>query len=227
MKKLFITALIAAATILPLAAQKQNPEEENQRVATAATVLDEIMAAPDKAVPRAVLERAAGIAVFPSLVKGGFFVGGQRGHGVLSVRGKDGSWSNPAFLTITGGSIGPQFGVQAIDLVLVINETRGLEQLVSNQFKIGADAGVSAGPVGRDASASTDIQMRAKILSYSRSRGLFAGVTLNGSTIRQDRDANERYYGTAYRTAQIVYEGLGTAPESTAAWKATLTKHAK
>ncbi len=227
MKKLFVSALIACAAMLPLTAQTKSAEEENQRVTTAGTVLDEIMAAPDKAIPRAVLERAAGIAVFPSLVKGGFFVGGQRGHGVLSVRGKDGSWSNPAFLTITGGSVGPQFGVQAIDLVLVINETRGLEQLVRNQFKVGADAGVAAGPVGREASASTDIQMRAKILSYSRSRGLFAGVTLNGSTIRQDRDANERFYGIGYRTGQIVYEGMGTAPEAANAWKETLKKYAK
>lgn len=227
MKKLFVSALIACAAMLPLTAQTKSAEEENQRVTTAGTVLDEIMAAPDKAIPRAVLERAAGIAVFPSLVKGGFFVGGQRGHGVLSVRGKDGSWSNPAFLTITGGSVGPQFGVQAIDLVLVINETRGLEQLVRNQFKVGADAGAAAGPVGREASASTDIQMRAKILSYSRSRGLFAGVTLNGSTIRQDRDANERFYGIGYRTGQIVYEGMGTAPEAANAWKETLKKYAK
>lgn len=227
MKKMFVSALIACAAMLPLTAQTRSAEEENLRVTTAGTVLDEIMAAPDKAIPRAVLERAAGIAVFPSLIKGGFFVGGQRGHGVLSVRGKDGSWSNPAFLTITGGSVGPQFGVQAIDLVLVINETRGLEQLVRNQFKVGADAGVAAGPVGREASASTDIQMRAKILSYSRSRGLFAGVTLNGSTIRQDRDANERFYGIGYRTGQIVYEGMGTAPEAATAWKETLKKYAK
>jgi lipid-binding SYLF domain-containing protein len=225
MKKVCMVALIAAAAMLPLAAQ--SAEEENQRVAAAATVLDEIMAAPDKAVPSAVIEKAAAIAVFPSLMKGGIIVGGQRGHGVLSVRGKDGSWSNPAFLTITGGSIGPQFGVQAIDLVLVITEQRGLEQLVQNQFKVGADAGAAAGPVGRDASASTDIQMRAKILSYSRSRGLFAGATINGTTIRQDRDANERFYGIGYRTGQIVFEGMGTAPESANGWKATLTKYAK
>lgn len=225
MKNMFASVLIAAAAFLPITAQ--SAEEEHQRVAAAATVLDEIMAAPDKAVPGPVIERAAGIAVFPSLMKGGIILGGQRGHGVLSVRGKDGSWSNPAFLTITGGSVGPQFGVQAIDLVLVITEQRGLEQLIQNQFKVGADAGAAAGPVGREASASTDIQMRAKILSYSRSRGLFAGVTINGSTIRQDRDANERYYGIGYRTGQIVFEGMGTAPEGVNAWKATLKKYAK
>ena len=227
MKKMFAVALVAVAAILPLTAQSAN--EEAERLTAAAATLNEIMAAPDKAVPNAVLEKAAGIAVFPSLIRGGVFIGAQRGHGVLSVKGKDGSWSNPAFLTITGGSVGPQFGVQAIDLVLIITEERGLENLVKNQFKVGADAGVAAGPVGRDASASTDIQMRAKILSYSRSRGLFAGVTLNGTTIRQDRDANERFYGIGYRTGQIVYDGLAnaTAPESANAWKATLGKYAK
>lgn len=222
-------ALVAAALIavIPLTAQK-NAEDEIKKVTEAATILDEIMSAPDKAIPSTVLEKAVGIAVFPGLLKGGLGVGGQRGHGVISVRDKkNGGWSNPAFLTITGGSFGAQIGLQAIDLVLVIENQRGLEQLVKNQFKVGADAGVAAGPVGRDASASTDIQMRAQILSYSRSRGLFAGVTLNGSTINTDRDANERYYGIAYRTSQIVFDGMGNAQDSANAWKAALRKYAK
>lgn len=222
-----IAALIAVTAIVsPLRAQKA--DDEIKRITEATTVLDEIMAADDKAVPKSVMEKAEGIAVFPSLIKGGIGIGGQRGHGILSVRNKkSGGWSSPAFLTITGGSIGAQFGLQAIDLVLVINNQRGLEQLVKNQFKVGADAGVAAGPVGREASASTDIQMRAQILSYSRTRGLFAGVTLNGSTINQDRDANERFYGTAYRTGQIVFDGMGGSPDAANAWKATLTKYAK
>lgn len=206
----------------------QHSSDEARRVADAATVLDEIMAASDQAVPRAIMEKAEAIAVFPSLIKGGIVVGAQRGRGILSVRDrKAGGWSSPAFLTITGGSIGAQFGAQAIDLVLIINDRRGLAQLVKNQFKIGADASVAAGPVGRDASASTDIQMRAQILSYSRARGLFAGVTLNGSTIRQDRDANERFYGTAYRTSQIVFDGLGGSPGPVGHWRATLAKYAR
>lgn len=228
MKTFFGVALIAVTVIVtPLFAQK-SAEDENKRIADALTVLDEIMAAADKSVPQSVMEKAEGIAVFPSLIKGGVGIGGQRGHGILSVRDKKtGSWSSPAFLTITGGSIGAQLGVQAIDLVLVINNQRGLEQLVKNQFKVGADASVAAGPVGRDASASTDIQMRAQILSYSRTRGLFAGITLNGSTIRQDRDANERFYGIAYRTGQIVFEGMGGSPEAANKWKAILTKYAR
>jgi lipid-binding SYLF domain-containing protein len=186
------------------------------------------MAAADKAVPRSIMEKAAGVAVFPSLIKGGLVVGGQHGRGVLSVRDKkSGGWSSPAFLTITGGSFGAQIGAQAIDLILVINNQRGLEQMVKNQFKLGVDAAATAGPVGRDASAATDIQMRAQILSYSRSRGLFAGVTLNGSTIRQDRDANKRFYGTAYRTGQIVFDGLAGSPEPVPGWKATLTRYAR
>ena len=206
----------------------QNSSDEARRVADAATVLEEIMAASDNAVPGAIMEKAEGIAVFPSLIKGGIVIGAQRGRGILSVRDKtSGGWSAPAFLTITGGSIGAQIGAQAIDLVLVINNQRGLEQLVSNQFKIGADASVAAGPVGRDAGASTDIQLRAQILSSSRARGLFAGVTLNGSTIRQDRDANERYYGTAYQTSQIVFDGLAGSPEPVAQWKQTLATYAR
>lgn len=227
MKKYFAAALIAIAIANPLIAQK-SAEDDVKRIRDAAAVLDEIMGAADKSIPRAVLEKAEGVAVFPSLLKGGIGIGAQRGHGVLSVRDrKNGGWSSPAFLTVTGGSIGAQFGLQSIDLVLVINNQRGLEQLVKNQFKVGADAGVAAGPIGRDASASTDIQMRAQILSYSRSRGLFAGVTLNGSTIRQDRDANERFYGTAFRTGQIVFDGLGGSPDPATEWKATLARYAK
>jgi lipid-binding SYLF domain-containing protein len=225
MKKIaFALFLLAAASHVVIA----QASDEAQRIAIAGIVLEEIMGAPDESVPRSIMEKAEAIAVFPSLIKGGIVIGGQRGRGILSARDrKNGGWSAPAFLTITGGSIGAQFGAQASDLVLVINNQRGVEQLLKNQFKVGADASVAAGPVGRDASASTDIQMRAQILSYSRSRGLFAGITLNGSTIRQDRDANERFYGTAYRTGQIVFDGLGGSPEPVDAWKAILTKYAQ
>ena len=222
-----VIVLVVLVIANPLVA-RQSSDDEVKRVNEATTVLEEIMGAADKAVPRAIMEKADGIAVFPSMLKGGLVVGAQHGRGIISVRDKtSGGWSAPAFLSINGGSFGAQIGAQSIDLVLVVNGQRGLEQLVKNQFKVGADASVAAGPVGRDASASTDIQMRAQILSYSRSRGLFAGVTLNGSTIRQDRDANERFYGTAYRTGQIVFDGLATAPEAANVWKATLAKYAK
>ena len=223
---LVLTLTVGTIAVPPLSAQKS--DEEAKRVSEALTALDEIMAAADKSVPRSILEKAEGIAVFPSMLKGGLGIGAQHGRGILSVRDKkNGGWSSPAFLTINGGSIGAQIGVQAMDLVLIINNQRGLEQLVQNQFKVGADASVAAGPVGRDAAAATDIQMRAQILSYSRSRGLFAGVTLNGSTIRQDRDANERFYGTAFRTSQIVFDGMGGSPDAANEWKKTLTKYAR
>lgn len=200
--------------------------EEARRISESITVLTEIAAADDQSVPRSIVEAAEGVAVFPGLLKGGFIVGGQRGRGILSVRDpKTREWSAPAFLTITGGSFGAQIGGQAVDLILVVKDRRGLEQLVSNQFKIGADASVAAGPVGRDAGAATDIQMRARILSYSRTRGLFAGVTINGATIRQDRDANDRFYGMGYRTSQIVFEGLGGTPPPVPEWQAALAKY--
>jgi lipid-binding SYLF domain-containing protein len=224
------SVMTAVGVVLSLAAAHaaaQDGGREADRLKDAITVLDEVMGAGDSAVPRSIMEKAEAVAVFPSLVKAGFVVGGSRGHGAISVRNRQtGAWSSPGFLTITGGSVGLQIGAQAVDLILVVQNRRGLDQLLKNQFKIGADAAVAAGPVGRDASASTDIQMRAQILSYSRTRGIFAGITLNGSTIRQDRDANERFYGTAYRTTQIVNEGRGGAPEPVAAWKAALARHA-
>lgn len=228
MKKNALAVVALCLVIVPLATLSAQSADEAKRISDSIIVLDEIMAAGDKAVPTSILEKAAGVAVFPSLLKGGLVVGGQRGKGILSVRDKKtGLWSAPAFLTITGGSVGAQIGAQAIDLILIVNNDRGLEQLVKNQFKVGAEAGVAAGPVGREAAAATDIQMRAQILSYSRARGLFAGITLTGATIRQDRDANERFYGTAYRTGQIVFEGLAGAPQSAVAWKETLAKYAK
>ena len=225
--KLLLTISALALSLTVVTAQQQTSDDEVKRITDAATILDEIMAAGDKAIPRAILEKAQGVAVFPSLIKGGVFVGGQRGHGILSVRDASGAWSAPGFLTLTGGSVGAQFGLQAIDLVLVINNRRGLEQLVKNQFKLGAEAGIAAGPLGREATAQTDLQLRAQILGYSRARGLFAGVTLNGSTIRADRDANKRFYGTGLKTGEIVFDGLGGAPEPVATWRDTLVKHAK
>jgi lipid-binding SYLF domain-containing protein len=208
----------------PLAAQS----DEAERVAKATQVFEEIMSVPEKAIPEKILSNAEAIAVFPSTIKGGFGIGAHHGKGIISRRNREtGTWTAPGFLSLTGGSFGAQIGAQAVDLVLIVQNRRGLEQLVHNQFKIGADAAVAAGPVGRDASASTDIQMRAQILSYSRTRGIFAGVTLNGTTINQDRDANDRFYGMGYRTDQIVFEGLAGSPDPVSTWKAALSRHAR
>jgi SH3 domain-containing YSC84-like protein 1 len=214
-----------AAAIMPAWAQSNQAD----RVREAAAVLDEIMAGPDKAVPQSVLDNAEAIAVFPSTLKAGLLIGGQRGRGIISVRDRSRlQWSPPAFLTLTGGSIGPQIGGQAVDVVLVVMNRRGLENLLQNQFKLGGEASAAAGPVGRDAEASTDIQLRAQIFSYSRSRGLFAGISLKGSAIRQDQDSNETFYGNPLRTRDIVLDGKAP-PQSgaeTARWRSTLEKYA-
>jgi lipid-binding SYLF domain-containing protein len=219
-------AASAIAGILLAGAVVVAQSEEAARIRDAVTVLDEIMSAPDRAIPESVLERADGIAVFPGVLKGAFVIGAERGRGILSAREpKSDTWSAPAFLTITGGSVGFQIGAQSADLVLVVMNQRGLQNLVRNQFKIGAGVSVAAGPVGRVAEAATDIQMRAEILSYSRTRGLFAGVDLKGASIRQDADANERFYGRRYTTRDLAFERLGGAPDPVALWRDTLAKY--
>ncbi|MEI6667916.1 MAG: lipid-binding SYLF domain-containing protein [Acidobacteriota bacterium] len=200
--------------------------DQAERIRNCIAVFEEIMHAPDKAVPKTYLQKAQAVVVFPSTIKGGFGVGLHRGHGILSVRDpKTDVWSPPAFMTITGGSIGAQIGVEEVDIVLIVLNQRGIESLLGNKFKIGADAGVAAGPVGRDAEASTDIQLRAQILSYSRTRGLFAGATLKGSAITTDGDANRDFYGRRLRIEQIVYEGVGSTVEPVPAWNAMLKKY--
>lgn len=219
--------LLAALAVGPAIVHAQSDQAERIRHAT--TVLDEIMEAPDQAIPASVLEKAEAIAVFPSTIRGGFVLSAHRGRGIISVRDQaSNSWSLPAFLTVTGGGVGAQIGAQSIDLVLVVMNRRGLENLLRNQFKIGAGGEVTAGPVGRSAEVSTDIQLRAQILSYSRARGLFAGVSLRGAAIRQDRDSNEDYYGEPHRTRAIVLDKRAKMPDPAAeidAWWASLRKY--
>jgi lipid-binding SYLF domain-containing protein len=193
-------------------------------------VFEEIMDAPDNSVPRAILDNAEAVAIIPNTVKAGFIFGGHRGKGVISARTADGGWSQPAFLTLTGGSFGLQIGGQSIDLVLVVMNRRGLEKLLQNEFKFGVDASAVVGPVGRDAEATTDLHMRAEILSYSRTRGLFAGVTLKGSTITADRDANERFYGYPYGSGQLVLEEEPATPhdaDAVATWQDLLRSQSR
>lgn len=183
-------------------------DDEAARLEEGILVLDEIMDAPDAAIPRAILDRAVAVAVFPSTVKAGFFLGGQRGRGFIAGKDPDtGAWSAPAFLTLTGGSIGLQVGAQSADVILLIQNRRGLRRLLDNQFKLGGDVSAVVGPVGRSLEASTDLQLTAEILSYSRTRGVFAGAALGGATLRADRDANERFYGTRLDSFDIVLDG--------------------
>lgn len=223
-----MAAAMAAAVLMGLSAAPgaRQESEEARRVREAATVFGEIMMAEDKAIPRAILGKAEAVAIFPSTVRAGFIVGGMRGRGIISAR-TEGGWSAPGFLTLTGGSFGLQIGGQAADIILVINNRRGLENLISNQFTLGADASVAAGPVGRDAKAATDVQLRAAILSYSRARGLFAGVTVNGSTVRPDRDANERFYGKRLETKQIIFGAPPGTPAPVPLWLETLTRYTR
>ena len=225
-KRIIAIACLLIGTASTVFAQS----DEADRVREAGVILGEIMSAPDKSIPASVLEKAEAIAVFPSTIKGAFIVGAQRGKGVISVRDKTrAEWSPPAFLTLTGGSVGFQIGGQAVDIILVVMNRRGLENLLQNQFEIGGEASATAGPVGRDAAASTDIQLRAEILSYSRSRGLFAGVSLKGAAIRQDQDSNQTFYGSRFRTRDVVLDGKATKPQSAEAvdaWLAVLKQHA-
>ena len=228
MKTLPLTLILLLTAFAPVASA-QSESEEAERIRKAGEVLAEIMAARDSSIPATILSKAEAIVVFPSTIKGAFIFGAQRGRGIISVRDQaKGGWSNPAFLTITGGSFGLQIGGQELDIVLVVQNRRGVENLLSNQFEIGGEASAAAGPVGRDTSVSTDIQLRAEMLSYSRSRGLFAGVSLRGASIRQDQDANERFYGSRFRTRDVVLDGKATKPQSTDAvdsWLQMLLKY--
>jgi lipid-binding SYLF domain-containing protein len=144
--------------------------------------------------------------------KAGFVVGGQWGRGIIALRTASGEWSAPAFLRLAGGSFGAQIGAQEVDLVLVVMNKRGVDNLLRNEFKIGGEASAAAGPVGREASASTDLQLRAEILSYSRSRGLFAGATINGASVAEDKDANFKFYGQPYTSQEVVAGKISTTP---------------
>jgi len=202
--------------------------DEASRIQKSATVLTEIMSAPDSSIPESVLAKAEALVVLPSVLKGGFIVGGHHGRGIISARDRThGGWSPPAFLSLTGGSFGAQIGGESADLVLIVMNRRGLEHLLANEFKIGADAAVAGGPVGRDAEASTDIQLQAEILSYSRSRGLFAGLTIKGSSIREDTDANDRFYGSPFHTRDIVLDGRAKAKPPVDEWLKTLGQLAR
>jgi SH3 domain-containing YSC84-like protein 1 len=170
----------------------QSPAE--QTVLTAASVLNEIMAAPVTSIPQNLLADAQGLAIVPGVIKGGFVVGVRHGRGVALVRDEQGAWRPPVFVSLTGGSIGWQAGLQATDVILVFRTPKSVQGLLNGKFTIGADAAAAAGPVGRQASAATDAQLRAEILSYSRSRGLFAGISLDGSMLQIDHATTQAYY---------------------------------
>jgi lipid-binding SYLF domain-containing protein len=194
-KQLLLVTLVVSLCSYVLAADEPAKESKaTDRVQAAADVLNEIQSAPDSGMPQEILGRADCVAVVPSMLKGGFVVGAKYGRGLASCRTPRG-WSAPAFFTIKGGSFGFQIGGQAVDLVMLIMNNEGMQRLLSSQFALGADASVAAGPVGRHAEGNTDWKMRSQVLTYSRARGVFAGVSLNGAVVKQDKDSTRDFYG--------------------------------
>ena len=210
MKKImFLLAMVSLGTLCWAASAR---EDAIDRLNNAGQVLHEIMAMPDKGIPEEVLEHAKCIAVIPHMVKGGFIFGGKGGKGVATCRTANG-WSAPAFITISGGSWGLQIGVEAVDVVLIIQNDKGMQKLLSSNFQIGADASAAAGPVGRHAEAGTDWKMDTEILTYSRAKGAFAGLTLEGASLRKDSDSERAIYGRNVTTRAILL-GKVAAPSA-------------
>lgn len=210
--KSFLLYVTAIALVWPLAA---DAGPRGTTVEDAIEVLDDLAAAPEKRIPPALLRDASAVIIAPDVMKAGFVVGGRHGHGVLLVRTKAGGWSDPVFLTITGGSVGWQAGVQSTDLFLIIRNEKSLERILRGNGKLtlGAEASVAAGPIGREAAAATDAQLRAEILSYSRSRGLFGGIALDGDAITVDHVMNDRFYGERRVRVSDIVAGKARPPK--------------
>ena len=200
---LMIAVALAGMCVPRATADEKDTSEEVHRLDAAANVLNEIMGTPDKGIPQEIMESARCVAVVPSMLKGGFVVGANYGKGVATCRTPTG-WSAPAPFRIAGGSVGFQIGGEAIDVIMIVMNDKGMKNLLNSKFKLGADASVAAGPVGRHAEGDTDWKMRAEVLSYSRARGVFAGVALNGAAITQDTDETRALYGENASFNQIL-----------------------
>jgi lipid-binding SYLF domain-containing protein len=212
---MFIAAVASFIFLAPVNAQQSAVSNETAKVEAASSVLAEIMRVPEDGIPEALLSNAYGVAVIPGVIKAAFGIGGRYGEGILAVRTADGAWSNPAFISLTGGSLGWQIGAESTDLILVFKSRQSIDAISRGKFTLGVDASVAAGPVGRHAQASTDAQLRAEIYSYSRSRGLFAGVALEGAALQMDNSANAVFYDRPDITANMIFAGKGLlAPQA-------------
>ncbi|MDI6699511.1 MAG: lipid-binding SYLF domain-containing protein [Candidatus Saccharicenans sp.] len=215
-KKIFLSAGLVFCFLLSpgrpeiSGQQKATPGPGEERVARAIEVIKELASLKEEGLPVRLLEKAEGLAIFPGVVKAAWGLGGQYGRGIVMVRRKDGQWSNPLFIDLIGGSFGWQIGIQKADLVLVFKNRQGVENIASSKITLGADMSVAAGPVGRSAEASTDLEMEAEIYSYSKSKGLFAGISLKGGTLRVNKEANNAFYGSGLEPSKILYENLKT-----------------
>ena len=226
MKKVTLLMLVAVLCGAAFAVDEQKKDSKaDDRVQASADVLNEIQSAPDSGIPAEVLSKAECVAVVPSMLKGGFVFGAKYGRGIASCRTPKG-WSSPAFFTIEGGSFGFQIGGQAVDLVMLIMNDDGMQHLLSSQFALGADASVAAGPVGRHAEGNTDWKLRAQVLTYSRARGIFAGVSLNGARINQDKNSTREFYGHMV-TSKASLTGEVEPPAGANAFLTTLAKWAQ
>src|SRR6266478_6221656 len=226
MNKSLLVVLVLSLNLASFGADEQSRTSKAAlRAQAAADVLDEIQGAPDKGIPQEVLGSAECVSVVPSMLKGGFIVGAKYGRGLASCRTAKG-WSAPAFFVVTGGSVGFQIGGQAVDLVMLIMNKDGMKHLLSSEFALGADASVAAGPVGRHAEGNTDWKMRAEVLTYSRARGLFAGVSLNGAVVKQDKDSTREFYGHMM-TFKAALTGEVDPPAGANAFLTTLAKWAQ
>ena len=186
-------------------------QKETQRLETAIDVLGDIANIPEKTIPHYLFEKASGIAIIPGVIKGAFVFGARWGKGIIVVRTPEGGWSDPSFISLAGGSIGWQIGGESIDFVLIFRTARSVEGITNGKFTLGVDASVAAGPVGRNAEAGTDVQMKAEIYSYARGRGLFAGASIEGSSLQIDEDANEDFYKVRDVGARSVFAGRVTS----------------
>lgn len=221
MKRSSILLLILALVGSAFAGETRDKDVE--RIQAAGTVLNEIMGTPDKGIPYEIMSSAECVAVVPSMLKGAFIFGGEYGKGVATCRTASG-WSAPAFFLVGGGSFGLQIGGQAADLILVIMNKQGMEKLLSSKFKIGANASAAAGPVGRHVEGNTDWKMRAEVLTYSRARGVFAGISLNGDVIKQDKDDTRAFYGRM-ATFRSILTGAIAAPGDAQPFLSAVSKY--
>lgn len=216
MRKLLALGMLLALPAAPMQAAWPDNEKETDRLKNSGMVMEEIMNIPDD-IPQDLLDKAECVVVFPSVLKAAFIVGGSYGRGAMVCRSGEhftGPWGAPSMMALEGGSVGLQLGGQATDFVLLIMNPRGAKAILSSKVKLGADAAAAAGPKGRDATAATDVTLRAEILSYSRSRGLFAGISLEGSTLRPDNDANEKVYGKKVTGTEIIRQRAVPIPPS-------------
>jgi lipid-binding SYLF domain-containing protein len=226
MRKHLALFLAVALLALPLSADDKSDKKETKRLENCGTVIKEVMDIPDD-IPQDLIDKAECIIVYPSVVKGAFFVGGSYGRGAMVCRTGEhftGPWSAPTMMALEGASIGFQLGGQATDFVLLVMNPRGARSILSSKVKLGADASAAAGPKGRNAEASTDVTLRAEVLTYSRARGLFAGISLAGSTVRPDNSANEALYAKKVEAQDIVFKGVVPVPAAAQRMVAYLNK---